>query len=201
MDCAEYSSGSKVYNYLLLRKRPTYLRVDVVPVFFSAFAIYYNFGSKVFDREELVPVLTMVAAIMVHALMFFVNFWSADLNVMIAYSKLSADDIKTCTHVWVKVHNKKQDTIKRHITPLVPASHAVGTGNLHTVHSIELLKKRMLWNQAKKTFQSIPYPTKDCIEDYKTAAGLQDMKEIDKADLVWGKNKMHIPVPKFLDLY
>jgi len=31
--------------------------------------------------------------------------------------------------------------------------------------------------------------------------GIQDKKEEGKANLVWGNNKMNIPIPKFLDLY
>lgn len=46
-------------------------------------------------------------AVFVHSLLFFVNFWSANMNVFICYSKLNKDQIKNCTHVWVKVENKK----------------------------------------------------------------------------------------------
>ena len=73
----------------------------------TAYFIYSNFGAKIFDREELVPVLSLMAAITFHSLLFFVNFWSADANLLIAYSQLTAEDIKKCTHVWVKVVNKK----------------------------------------------------------------------------------------------
>lgn len=30
---------------------------------------------------------------------------------------------------------------------------------------------------------------------------MEESKEVDKANLVWGNNKMHIPMPKFMDLY
>ena len=106
------------------------------------------------------PVLSLMAAVTFHSLLFFVNFWSADANLVIAFSKLSADQIEKCSHVWVRVINKKQDTIKRHIEPIMILSHEIEPGNLQTVHSIELLKKRMLWNVNKRTFLSIPFPVK-----------------------------------------
>jgi hypothetical protein len=68
-----------------------HLRYDVAPLFVTAGAIWYNFGTKIFDREELVPVLSLVLAITVHSLMFFINFWNADINVLFAYTKLPED--------------------------------------------------------------------------------------------------------------
>jgi hypothetical protein len=149
-----------------LRAIPLYLRADFTPIFFSAAGIWHMFGAKIFDREELVPVLSLMGVITLHSLIFFAKFWSADLDLLIRYSQLSADSIKTCTHVWTRIHNKKQDTIKRHIAPLTLRAHEITPGNLQTVYSVEIMKKRMLWSQAGTTFQSIPYPTKDAIEDY-----------------------------------
>lgn len=63
----------------------------MAPVFVTCAIIWYNFGSKIFDREELVPVLSLVLAITVHSLMFFINFWNADINVLFAFTKLSDD--------------------------------------------------------------------------------------------------------------
>ena len=166
MECQDYSSGSKTYSYKLLRKRPLLLRVDSSPILITATIIWYNFGSKIFDREELIPVLSLMAAITFHSLLFFVNFWSADANLVIGYSQLAADDVKNCTHVWVKVVNKKQDTVKRAICEIILTAHEIQPGNLQTVYSLEYMKKRMLWHQKNVTFSSIPYPTKDDIQTY-----------------------------------
>ena len=80
---------SKIYGFQLLKIKPWYLRWDVFPISFSVVFIWYNFGSKIFDREELVPVLSLMLFITVHSLMFFVNFWNADINVLFAFGKLS----------------------------------------------------------------------------------------------------------------
>lgn len=98
---------SKIYEFKLLKKNDIWMRLDFYPPFVTAFLLYHNFGSKIFDREQLVPVLSLMLACTVHSLMFFVNFWSADINVFFAYKKLSIDSIENATHVWVSLENKK----------------------------------------------------------------------------------------------
>lgn len=81
--------------------------MDFYPIFFTTYALHHNFGSRIFDREELVPVLSLMLAITFHSLLFFVNFWSADINVFFAYRTLSNNDINNCTDIWVKIINTK----------------------------------------------------------------------------------------------
>ena len=85
--------ASKKYEFKLLRKNEIYKRLDFYPPFVTMYLLYHFFGSKIFDREQLVPVLCLMLACTVHSLMFFVNFWSADINVFFAYKKLSIDSI------------------------------------------------------------------------------------------------------------
>jgi cation-transporting ATPase 13A1 len=185
----------------LLKKSKWYMRVDVFPIFFTTSALFYNFGSKVFDREELVPVLCFMLYVTTHSLLFFVNFWSADLNVFFSFSRLKQDDLASCTHVWAKMSNLKQGTVKKFVVPLNSVSLEVSPGNLQTVYSVEIMKKRMVWSSNKKTFQAIPYSTKELIDFYHNAEGFKDEDEVKRALLVWGKNKIDIPIPNFLDLY
>lgn len=169
---------------------------------FTATAIYTQFGSRIFDREELVPVLCFMAAVTFHSLMFFINFWNADINILFCYNKLGDnDELASCTDVWVKIENKKQETTKKIIVPLLSESVEISPGQLQTVYNVEVMKKRMLWSNEARTFRAIPYPVKDSVEFYQTAVGLQDRDEERKADLVWGNNTMKIPIPTFLELY
>ena len=103
-------------------------------------------------------------AIIAHSLLFFVNFWSADINVFFAYSKI--DDIQECSDIWIKLENKKQQTIKTMVVPRLSLSVEITPGKLQTVYSLEYLKKRMLWSNEKKIFQGIPYPVKETIGFY-----------------------------------
>jgi hypothetical protein len=85
---AQKKGPSKLYSFQLLRKRPTLWRMDVFPLLPSVAAIWFNFGAKIFDREELVPVLCLMLAVTVHSLLFFINFWNADINVLFCYNQL-----------------------------------------------------------------------------------------------------------------
>jgi len=89
--------------------KKTIWRFDVFPLFITTTWLWYSFGSKIFDREELVPVLSLMVAVTVHSLMFFINFWNADVNVLFAYWKVNGAvmDISTASHIWVKIENKK----------------------------------------------------------------------------------------------
>ena len=50
-------------------------------------------------------------------------------------------------------------------------------------------------------FSSIPYPIKDLIKFYQENEGLKTELEQKKADLVWGPNKMSVPIPDFFEIY
>jgi len=50
-------------------------------------------------------------------------------------------------------------------------------------------------------FSSIPYPIKDSIKFYQENEGLKTELEQKKADLVWGPNKMSVPIPDFFEIY
>ena len=66
---------------------------------------------------------------------------------------------------------------------------------------IEILKKKFIFNKDRKTFTQIPYPTTETIEYYQSNEGIDDDMAKKKADLVYGSNKMHIPIPDFIDIY
>ena len=62
-------------------------------------------------------------------------------------------------------------------------------------------KKRFSFSKDKKTFSQIPYPTAQTIETYQGCEGIQTDLEEKKAELVWGKNVMDVPIPSFMDIY
>jgi len=95
-------------------------------------------------------VLMFMLAIICHSLLFFVNFWSADINVFFAYSKI--EDIQESTDIWIRLENKKQQTVKTMVVPKLSLSVEITPGNLQTVYSLEIMKKRMLWSNERKIF-------------------------------------------------
>ena len=62
-------------------------------------------------------------------------------------------------------------------------------------------KKKFIFSTDKKMFSQIPYPIKDQIRFYQENEGLKTELELKKADLVWGPNKMSVPIPDFFDIY
>jgi len=94
-------------------------------------------------------------------LIFLLNFWSVSAHVFLAYR--ACPSIETCSHVFIRLDNLKQHTVKRYITPLL--RNVVVTGEqVNKTYQIEFSKKRMLYN--RKTFAPIPFPVQETIETY-----------------------------------
>ena len=105
---AKKTGPGKVFDFQLLKKKQILFRLDVFPIFITAPALWFTFGNKIFDREELVPVLSFMLFVTFHSLMFFVNFWNADMSVIIQYTKLDKnEELSNVSHIWVSIHNKK----------------------------------------------------------------------------------------------
>lgn len=64
----------------------------------------------------------LVLGIMFNGVLLLSNFWSVDAHEFFAYAKLQSNQIESCTHVKVRIHNKKQNVIKRYIVPLMTKS-------------------------------------------------------------------------------
>ncbi len=69
------------------------------------------------------------------------------------------------------------------------------------MNTIEFSKKRLIYSPDKKTFNAIPFPISQTMSFYSEAVGIREEREISKAGLVWGRNKLDIPIPTFLDVY
>ena len=123
------------------------------------------------------------------------NHWSVAYHETIAYQSLAGNQIDKCTHVRVRIDNKKQNIIKRFIVPLIAKTIEMTPGNVIIAHQVEVQKKKFSYSKDRKTFSQIPYPVDDSIEYYQSCEGIQDAKSVKKADLVWGPNKMSVPIP------
>lgn len=109
--------------------------------------------------------------------------------------------IERCTHVRIRLENRKQHTVKRYIVPIIINKVATSSGVVNKVYQLEFSKKRLLYNSERKTFSAIPFPIKESIDFYRNSEGLANDQEERKALLVWGQNKLDIPIPKFFDVY
>jgi hypothetical protein len=155
----------------------------------------------VFDKEDLLASVSFILSIAVNGVFVLCNFWSVNWNEFCAYAQLADDQIEKCTHVRVNVDNRKQNTIKRFIVPLIVRSVILENQAVNKANQIEIQKKKFIYNKGKKTFTVIPYPIDESIGYYQITEGVEDEKAKNKADLVWGPNKMSVPIPQFFDIY
>jgi hypothetical protein len=81
----------KLMKFHLLSKRPVFLRLDLIPIPFTAALIHHYFGESIFDAEHILAVTCLMLAIGSHILLFLLNFWSVNANVFFCYSKLRND--------------------------------------------------------------------------------------------------------------
>ena len=109
--------------------------------------------------------------------------------------------MEKCSHVRIRLENLKQHTVKRYIVPIITNTVVTSTGQLTKTYQIEFNKKRMLFNAEKKTFAQIPFPIHDTIEQYQNATGLENEQAEKTAALIWGANKIEVPIHKFFDIY
>ena len=58
-----------------------------------------------------------------------------------------------------------------------------------------------MYTSEKKTFTVIPYPVDDLVGDYQESVGIEHESQLQKVDLVYGPNKMSIPIPDFFEIY
>jgi cation-transporting ATPase 13A1 len=58
-----------------------------------------------------------------------------------------------------------------------------------------------MYTSEKKTFTVIPYPVDDLVGDYQESVGIEHETQLQKVDLVYGPNKMSIPIPDFFEIY
>jgi len=99
-------------------------------------------------------------------LLFLLNFWSVAANTFICYQTLKTGEIDKCTNVLVKTENRKSHTTRRHIVPIITNSIATSSGQVSKTYQIEVSKKRLLYNNDKKSFAFIPFPIRERIEVY-----------------------------------
>ena len=97
----------KEYTFSLLQRRAMYLRVDIAAVAIVTVTVFYNFGWQLTDKENLLAMGCLVLSILLNGVLLLNNYWSVGYNQTIAYKSLYEGDIGNCTHVRVRIDNKK----------------------------------------------------------------------------------------------
>ena len=157
-------------EFSLLKKRPSYLRIDVLSALLVCYVYIIFFWEQAFDWEYLLATVMLILTVTLVFVIFLLNFWSVSAHVFFQYQSLNfkeRKDIENCTHVRIRLENKKQHTVKRYIVPIKVNMIPTGAnGQVTKTYQIELNKKRLLFNADRKTFAPIPFPVNQPIEFY-----------------------------------
>ena len=83
------------------------MRMDIFTVALATGALFYAFGWRLTDKEDLLAIGMLVLGILFNGVLLLSNFWSVDANEFFAYAKLQNNQIEQCTHVKVRIDNRK----------------------------------------------------------------------------------------------
>jgi manganese-transporting P-type ATPase len=97
----------KVYHFNLLRRRHIALRTDTILVSAIFGTLFYIFGTRCFDKEDILASACFILIIAINGVLLLCNFWSVGWNEWVAFSKIADGQIENCTHVKVRIDNKK----------------------------------------------------------------------------------------------
>ena len=109
---------------------------------------------------------SLILASLAVSVLLLCNHWSVNYHETICYAQLKGDQVSLCTHVKVRIENRKQNVVKRFIVPIIERPVQTSPGNYIVAHQVEVQKKKFNYSSNKKTFTQIPYPIDDCIEFY-----------------------------------
>lgn len=171
----EKEKKKKLYEFALLAQRPIYTRFDFIAVALVTCTLFGTFGWQLIDKENLLAIGMLVLAIILNGVLLLSNYWSVAYHEAIAYQNLKGHQIEKCSHVRVRIDNKKQNVVKRFIVPIIVKTIEMTPGNVIVAHQVEVQKKKFSYSKDKKTFSQIPYPVDDTIEFYQTCEGIQDV--------------------------
>lgn len=108
-------------EFSLLKKRPYYLRFDFLSAILVSYVYYHIFWEQAFDWEHLLATVMLILTVTLVFVIFLLNFWSVSAHVFFQYKALDSlqrGNIEKCTHVRIRLENKKQHTVKRYIVPI-----------------------------------------------------------------------------------
>lgn len=89
------------------------------------------FGWQMADKENLLAVGCLILAVGCNGVLLLLNFWSVAAHELYAYRSLQPHQIDKCTHVKARVDNKKQNTSKQFIVPLIVQSVQLAAGKVN----------------------------------------------------------------------
>lgn len=70
------------------------MRMDIFTVAIATGALFYVFGWRLTDKEDLLAIGMLVLGILFNGVLLLSNFWSVDANEFFAYANIKEDQIE-----------------------------------------------------------------------------------------------------------
>ena len=70
------------------------MRMDIFTVGIATGALFYVFGWRLTDKEDLLAIGMLVLGILFNGVLLLSNFWSVDANEFFAYANIKEDQIE-----------------------------------------------------------------------------------------------------------
>lgn len=189
-----------------------WLRYDVFPFFFVyliGFALSYS-GD---ENMKAIGLIIIPIGLVFHVVLFLFAQGSVSLRCKLGHKKVN--DISNSKAVLVKASkNAGNDRIIPLTMP--PSGFQLNDGrtiktsgsfevnsNSYTVEGYNFQFQKVVYSfdQNKKTFVRLSYPTTASVSSYLSCKGHMTTENVLKSWLKWGSNEFDIPIPGFLDLY
>ena len=61
----------------------------------------------------------LILVTLANSVLLLCNHWSVNYHETICYKQLKGEEISKCTHVKVRIENRKQNSVKRFIVPII----------------------------------------------------------------------------------
>ena len=181
---------SKKINFILLKKRKLYERLDIYPFLIIQslliiFIIYTKFKYIFLN-------ISFLIIIVIQIILFFFEFFSVNINAKVCYFKVKFIDLATDIKIDIIYGNKKINK-KTIITKILREKNIIKTIIEKAIYIYDNKKKEFI----RSKFDEIK---KLKVGDLLKLQGLKGDK-ISEKKIYFGENKIKIPIPSFLSLY
>jgi len=66
-----------------------------------------QFGWQLTDKEDLLAMACLIVVALLDGVLLLCNHWSVNYHETICYKQLAGDQVSRCTHVKVRIENRK----------------------------------------------------------------------------------------------
>ena len=185
-----------VSSMTICRPRPLITRLYVLPFLFlyATICVVYNYTDLLGTAYPgfLASIIAGFTAIL-HGMCFLGTKWSVYYRFRTEFIEMSTSDIDRATHIYVVPH------VNHGTSSISPIEHKHTSKGREI--NFEFQKVRYIWDDDKRTFIRIEYPSEMPLRHYFEAQGYLTEVDVECAREKYGPNSFKVPLPTFWELY